>query len=295
MQLKKVLSFAVAAAMAAAFCAPAMAATPGEAAVDTAQTVLDLTQNNWATNATPAKEAMSSLTDAVTQNSDITVSQEMNDAGVSFFDIAENVKDTDTFKKVEVPAADNGLQVLYRADANSNDLTIKNVSLEEDGSILFEAEQDGADSEYGYAVTIMLPSESTSYFYSVTMVDGNQLVNITAPVTQYADADMNVHKMVTFWVPHFTTYELTPVNITAPTPTPGGNNNEQDNAASSESTESSQSAESSESTAAPATVAENPIKKTGTDMNLSLVVVVALTAAAACGAGVALKMSRKGE
>lgn len=49
-----------------------------------------------------------------------------------------------------------------------------------------------------------------------------------------------------------------------------------------------------ETVTAPA-VEENPIKKTGASMDMTMFVVVALAAAAVCGMGVAVKKAHKGE
>ena len=61
MQMKKIVSVVAAAAMAAAFCVPAYAATPGEVAKGTADNVLSLTASNWATNKAEGSAAMEEL------------------------------------------------------------------------------------------------------------------------------------------------------------------------------------------------------------------------------------------
>ena len=75
MQMKKIVSIAAAAAMAAAFCVPAYAATPGEVAKGTADNVLSLTASNWATNKAEGSAAMEELTSQVRADSSITVSR----------------------------------------------------------------------------------------------------------------------------------------------------------------------------------------------------------------------------
>ena len=145
-------------------------------------------------------------------------------------------------------------------------------------------------SKYGYAVTVMLPAESDVYYYNVSIQNG-QLIDVTVPVTAYVDKDGTTRKMVTFWAPHFTTYELTPMSLNQ---NQGG---EQQTVTSDDSSSSSsdESTAASTTTATTATVAENPIKATGVSMNLSVFAVVACAAVAACGAGVAVKKSHKGE
>ena len=279
MQMKKIVSIAAAAAMAAAFCVPAYAATPGEVAKGTADNVLSLTASNWATNKAEGSAAMEELTSQVRADSSITVTQVMNNAGLSFFDICESTKDEDIAKVVGVEEY-SGLEVVYRKAADASDLTVNSFGYDK-GVITMDVTEGSRPSKYGYAVTVMLPAESDVYYYNVSIQNG-QLIDVTVPVTAYVDKDGTTRKMVTFWAPHFTTYELTPMSLNQ---NQGG---EQQTVTSDESTAAS-------TTATTATVAENPIKATGVSMNLSVFAVVACAAVAACGAGVAVKKSHKGE
>lgn len=292
MQMKKLVSFVAAAAMATAFCVPAFAATPGEEAADKAQNVLSLTESNWATNKEQAVAAITDLTSQVTNQQDITVTQVMNNAGVSFFDMAENNQD-DSITKVEATSEYSGLQVVYRKDAAASDLTLNSFSYNGAGVITLDAVQEGTDSAYGYAMSIMLPASTDASYYSVSIVDG-QMVTVTVPVTAYQDKDGTTHKMVTFWAPHFTTYQLTPVNVNN-----GGNEGGESNQGGEQTVTSDDNKEETTSTTTTTTttttVTENPIKATGVSMNMSVFAVVACAAVAACGAGVAVKKSHKGE
>lgn len=283
MQMKKIVSIAAAAAMAAAFCVPAYAATPGEVAKGTADNVLSLTASNWATNKAEGSAAMEELTSQVRADSSITVTQVMNNAGLSFFDICESTKDEDIAKVVGVEEY-SGLEVVYRKAADASDLTV-NSCYNDKGVITMDVTEGSTPSKYGYAVTVMLPAESDVYYYNVSIQNG-QLIDVTVPVTAYVDKDGTTRKMVTFWAPHFTTYELTPMSLNQ---NQGG---EQQTVTSDDSSEESTTAST---TATTATVAENPIKATGVSMNLSVFAVVACAAVAACGAGVAVKKSHKGE
>lgn len=280
MQMKKIVSVVAAAAMAAAFCVPAYAATPGEVAKDTADNVLGLTASNWATNKAAGSAAMEELTSQVRTDSSITVTQVMNNAGLSFFDICESTKDEDIAKVVGVEEY-SGLEVVYRKAADASDLTVNSFGYNDKGVITMDVTEGSTPSKYGYAVTVMLPAESDVYYYNVSIQNG-QLIDVTVPVTAYVDKDGTTRKMVTFWAPHFTTYELTPMSLNQ-----GG---EQQTVTSDDSSE-----ESTTAATTTATVAENPIKATGVSMNMSVFAVVACAAVAACGAGVAVKKSHKGE
>ncbi len=289
MQMKKIVSVVAAAAMAAAFCVPAYAATPGEVAGDLAQQVLDLTAEDWSGNKAAATEKMSELTAQVKSDSAITITQKMNNAALSYFDAAENNGDSVISKSVGVEKF-YGTGMVYRKDADASDLTVNSFGYNE-GVITVDATEGGTSSDCGYAISVTLPADgNNNYYYNVSMQDGQQ-VDVTVPVTSYVDENGQQLYMITFWAPHFTTYVLTPVNVSQ---NQGG---EQQTVTSDDSSNSSsdESTAASTTTATTATVAENPIKATGVSMNLSVFAVVACAAVAACGAGVAVKKSHKGE
>lgn len=289
MQMKKIVSIAAAAAMAAAFCVPAYAATPGEVAGDLAQQVLDLTAEDWSGNKAAATEKMSELTAQVKSDSAITITQKMNNAALSYFDAAENNGDSVISKSVGVEKF-YGTGMVYRKDADASDLTVNSFDNDQ-GVITVDATEGGTSSDCGYAISVTLPADgNNNYYYNVSMQDGQQ-VDVTVPVTSYVDENGQQLYMITFWAPHFTTYVLTPVNVNQ---NQGG---EQQTVTSDDSSSSSsdESIAASTTTATTATVAENPIKATGVSMNLSVFAVVACAAVAACGAGVAVKKSHKGE
>lgn len=291
MQMKKLVSFVAAAAMATAFCVPAFAATPGEQAGDVAQEIID-TVGTWSENKEQTIGAMENLTDMVTDDQAITVNQKMNNAGCNFFDVAESVNDG-TIAKVETGVEASGCKLVYRKDSEANDLTINGFSWNPDaGVITVDAVQEGNNSKYGYAITIELPANTGFRYYNVAIV-GGQLFNVTVPVATYIDRDGVSHDMVTFWAPHFTTYQLTPVNVNN-----GGNEGGESNQGGEQTVTSDDNKEettTSTTTTTTTTVTENPIKATGVSMNMSVFAVVACAAVAACGAGVAVKKSHKGE
>lgn len=281
MQMKKIVSVVAAAAMAAAFCVPAYAATPGEVAGDLAQQVLDLTAEDWSGNKAAATEKMSELTAQVKGDSAITITQKMNNAALSYFDAAENNGDSVISKSVGVEKY-YGTGMVYRKDADASDLTVNGFGYNE-GVITVDATEGSTSSDCGYAISVTLPADgNNNYYYNVSMQDGQQ-VDVTVPVTSYVDENGQQLYMITFWAPHFTTYVLTPVSVN------------QNQGGGQQTVTSDDSSEESTTTTTTATVAENPIKATGVSMNLSVFAVVACAAVAACGAGVAVKKSHKGE
>lgn len=286
MQMKKIVSVVAAAAMAAAFCVPAYAATPGEVAGDLAQQVLDLTAEDWSGNKAAATEKMSELTAQVKGDSAITITQKMNNAALSYFDAAENNGDSVISKSVGVEKY-YGTGMVYRKDADASDLTVNGFGYNE-GVITVDATEGSTSSDCGYAISVTLPADgNNNYYYNVSMQDGQQ-VDVTVPVTSYVDENGQQLYMITFWAPHFTTYVLTPVSVNQ---NQGGG---QQTVTSDDSSEESTTTTTTTTTTT-ATVAENPIKATGVSMNLSVFAVVACAAVAACGAGVAVKKSHKGE
>ena len=155
--------------------------------------------------------------------------------------------------------------------------------------------------------------------------DNAQKIDATVPVKSYIDKDNTTHKYVTFWVPHFTTYVLTSFSndtaaettttTTSSTTVSSGDAIQYytckacgyhnwtateegyrcDNCGYIESQKQLAGYGNVKGVYSPKTGTENPIKATGSDMNLTVLVVVALAVAAACGMGVTSKKSRKSE
>lgn len=290
MQLKKMLAMAVVTVMAAALCVPAMAeeATPGEIA-GTNATVIKSNASDWNTNKDTLISAATEMTAQLSDTTaNATINQEMSNAGLAFFVAAEKNKAAEVDGDAEAYNK-NGVQVKYSKQATADALTINSCTVSDTGVVTLDATQGDNGSAYGYAIAIVLPDDTKAAGYRITMTgEGAQPVDMVAPVQYSYDEDVKKNiKQVTFWVPHFTTYELQPVSVTVPTqPTPAPT------------VTVTSEEEAKEETAQPTptpVVAENPIKKTGTSMNLSMMAVVAVAAVAACGAGVAVKKSHKGE
>lgn len=299
MKLKKILAVIAAAAMAATLSLPVFAeATPGQDSQDIAIELIGMTQNPEM-NVAEAEQKMKELTDKL-QNTDVTVSAEMMTAAMSFFDRMEDDGQENIHK---MDASTDEVTVSYRSQ-NGDTMTVNSVSMDaESGKIVLEA--TGNKDGFGYAITVDLPSDTKVTSYKVTMAGDNaQTIDAVVPVKGYEENGA-MHKFVTFWVPHFTTYELTAFTTAGTSGEGGGNEGGNGNASSgnnSNTTSNTQTVTSSQNTSTQNTSAatssvegENPIKATGSDMNRTVFVVVALAVAAACGLGVASKKSRKSE
>lgn len=293
MQLKKMLAVAVVTVMAATMCAPAMAdeATPGEIAGTKADKIKELA-SDWNKNKSILLSAATEMTKQLSDTTaKATINQEMSNAGLAFFAAAEKNNAPEVDSNANAYNKDD-VQVKYSKEANANALTVNSCTVSENGTVTLDADPGQDVSEYGYTIVIVLPDDVEATGYKITMTGADaQTVDMVAPVQYpYDEVAGKEIKQVSFWVPHFTTYELSPVTVSAPT---------QPNPAPDTTVTVSSEDNSSESTTAQATpapvVAENPIKKTGTSMNLSMMAVVAVAAVAACGAGVAVKKSHKGE
>lgn len=300
MQMKKIVSVVVAAAMAAAFCVPAYAeATPGGVTNDLAKQILNmnLTAENWDTNKEAAAKNMKEMTERIRKDSAITVSQEMNNAALDYFDAAEGNGDS-SISKVEGVKKYYGTGMVYRMDAGASELTVNSFGYNDKGVITMDITEGNVPSEDGYAVSVTLPADgNNNYMYRVS-IDGGQLFTVTVPVTSYIDENGQQLYMISFWAPHFTTYKLTPVNLVEDEDQNQDQNQNQNQGGEQQTVTSGDSSNTSSeesTTATTSTVAENPIKATGVSMNMSVFAVVACAAVAACGAGVAVKKSHKGE
>ena len=169
-----------------------------------------------------------------------------------------------------------------------------NLELSEDAAVITFTADPSKPSSTGYAITVYLPDNASATSYSVMMLGDNaQRNDSVVPVKSYLREDGSTQKYVSFWVPHFTTYQLTAVGVQPSEPeqqpqqpsgnTQNGSNNTQ---------ASSTPAAASVASAPAAAVAENPIKKTGLDMNFTAFAMAAAAAAAVCGLGYAAKKSK---
>ena len=300
MIMKKIVAGVVAAVLSMALCAPAFAATPGEVADDNAREVIGLTQNwNEAGNAEAAETAMQEMVDTL-QDSSVTVSTYMTSAGLSYFDALE--ENDQNYHSVKSSTAGVQWKVRYAAESNftsGDDFVTYSADTD---TITVDTEIFGTPSPTGYAITVYLPDDATATQYSIRMLGDNAQPNDSVvPVNSYVEEDGSVQKYVSFWVPHFTTYQLTPVGIQIDTDQPEqpaqqpADEHPEIADAIANGTWGQSSATAAGSTAGSASTAENPIKKTGLSMDFGVFAVAALTVAAVCGLGYAATKSRKGE
>lgn len=320
MKLKKILAVVSATVLMATMSLPVFAeATPGENSQSTAIELIGMTQNPEM-DVAKAENKMKDLTGYL-QDTQVTVSAEMMTAAMSFFDRMEEDGQGNIHK---MDASTDKVALSYRCK-NGDSMTVNSVSLdEESGKIVLDA--TAAVSEYGYAVTVDLPADTRVTTYKITMEGDNaQKIDATVHVKSYIDKDNTTHKYVTFWVPHFTTYVLTSFSndtaaettttTTSSTTVSSGDAIQYytckacgyhnwtateegyrcDNCGYIESQKQLAGYGNVKGVYSPKTGTENPIKATGSDMNLTVLVVVALAVAAACGMGVASKKSRKSE
>lgn len=279
MKLKKIASVIAAVAMAATLCMPAFAdATPGEIA------------NNAAEEAA-ASQDIDKIASCVAQATEslkhgpesVTVSVPVTSQAIRYFDMAEEEGRVD-------PKASG--DIIYRCD---NGVTVDaSCTVADDYTITIEATASDY-SDHGYALSVKLPLNCNVQTYTLSETSGKVYFTATADVINVGGE----FKMVTFWVPHFTTYVLTPASVSGGNSSSGSDDNNNSNNSSNNSqavtTQTTTSAVTTTETVTAPAVEENPIKKTGASMDMTMFVVVALAAAAVCGMGVAVKKAHKGE
>ena len=276
MKLKKIASVIAAVAMAATLCMPAFAdATPGEIANNAAEQAA--ASQDIAEIASYVAQATESLK---LSSEPVTVSVPVTSQAIRYFDMAE--------EKGWVNPVASG-DIIYRCDNGATVNASCNVA--DDYTITIDATASG-DSAHGYALSVKLPLDCNVQTYTLSETSGQVSFTATADVINVGGE----FKMVTFWVPHFTTYVLTPASVSGGNSSSGGddNNNSNNNSQAVTTQTTTSTVTTTETVTAPA-VEENPIKKTGASMDMTMFVVVALAAAAVCGMGVAVKKAHKGE
>lgn len=325
MKLKKIFAVVSATVLMATMSLPVFAeATPGQEVQDAAWKLLAMTQDPDM-NENEAGTVMEGIT-ADLKDTTVPVSSETMTAALSFFDRMEDDNSGSIQKK---EATVSGIAMSYRSQADDT-MQIKSLSLDEaTGKITLDAEAVvSGDDSFGYAITVELPANTNITTYKITMLGNNaQDIHATVPVKAYEEGGV-MHKFVTFWVPHFTTYVLTSFSndpaaettnttttTTSSTTVSSGDAIQYytckacgyhnwtateegyrcDNCGYIESQKQLAGYGNVKGVYSPKTGTENPIKATGSDMNLTVLVVVALAVAAACGMGVASKKSRKSE
>lgn len=276
MKLKKIASVIAAVAMAAMLCMPAFAdATPGEIANNAAEQAA--ASQDIAEIASYVAQATESLK---LSSEPVTVSVPVTSQAIRYFDMAEE-------KGWVNPVASGDF--IYRCDNGTTVNASCNVA--DDYTITIDATASG-DSAHGYALSVKLPLDCNVQTYTLSETSGQVSFTATADVINVGGE----FKMVTFWVPHFTTYVLTPASVSGGNSSSGSddNNNSSNNSQAVTTQTTTSTVTTTETVTAPA-VEENPIKKTGASMDMTMFVVVALAAAAVCGMGVAVKKAHKGE
>lgn len=299
MNMKKIVSGAAAVVLALGLAVPAFAATPGEVANDTAWEVIGLTQH-WEedpANAAKAKAAMQTMVTNLQDNT-ATVSTSMTSAGLAYFDaLEENGKRGTDYGYETGSGSDNELLYTIRYEATRMSVGGE-LDVSEDASVITFTSNPATPSSTGYAITVMLPDNTTATQYSVKMLGDNAQPNDTVvPVKSYVEEDGTTQKYVSFWVPHFTTYQLTAVTLNTPVQQPSNQQPAVDEHpeiadAIANGTWGQSTTTTAGGSAAAAPAAENPIKKTGLAMDFTAFAVVALAAAAVCGLGYAVKKSK---
>lgn len=277
MKLKKIASVIAAVAMAATLCMPAFAdATPGEIANNAAEQAA--ASQDIAEIASYVAQATESLK---LSSEPVTVSVPVTSQAIRYFDMAEE-------KGWVNPVASGDF--IYRCDNGATVNASCNVA--DDYTITIDATASG-DSAHGYALSVKLPLDCNVQTYSLSETSGQVSFTATADVINVGGE----FKMVTFWVPHFTTYVLTPASVSGGNSSSGSddNNNSSSNNNQAVTTQTTTSTVTTTETVTAPAVEENPIKKTGASMDMTMFVVVALAAAAVCGMGVAVKKAHKGE
>lgn len=276
MKLKKIASVIAAVAMAATLCMPAFAdATPGEIANNAAeQAAASQDINEIARYVAQATESLKHGPESVT------VSVPVTSQAIRYFDMAEEEGRVD-------PKASG--DIIYRCD---NGVTVDaSCTVADDYTITIEATASDY-SDHGYALSVKLPLNCNVQTYTLSETSGKVYFTATADVINVGGE----FKMVTFWVPHFTTYVLTPASVSGGNSSSGSDdNNSSSNNSQDVTTQTTTSTVTTTETVTAPAVEENPIKKTGASMDMTMFVVVALAAAAVCGMGVAVKKAHKGE
>ena len=300
MKMKKIVSGLVAAVLALSLSAPAFAATPGEEAQSLST---DIQQSLYKDDVDAATAQMEQMT-ATLQDNSVTVSSAMNISALAYFDTLESAG---TLERVRFETED-GRWYQVRYPENGTFTSGPDFVTYSGDTITVDTVIHGESSATGYSISVEVPMESEATYYTIKMLGDNAQLNDSLIPVQYLYGEDGslVRKFVSFWVPHFTAYQLTPVAIQPEQPAEepeqtqqGGSEHPEIGEAIANGTwgkeEGSASTTNSSTASTTATGAENPIKKTGLEMDFTFLAVVALTAAAVCGMGYAAKKSRKGE
>lgn len=312
MNLKKIAALVAVLAMAASLSMPAFAeATPGESLAVVAQKP----------NATVEEvgNAVKDMTAAINADKETVVSPVLIDQGMRYFDMQEEAGKIDDS---QVKEATEYKVISSSADGVSSVQMVK-YSVET-GEASIDVTTNG-NSEHGFLVCVKFPVSVDATQCSISYSNNNEKYDY-----QYIAEVENVgdqFKMVRFWVPHFSQYDLKLIGgtssgsaststTTSTTTTSTSQSNIQyytckacgyhnwtateegyrcDNCGYIESQKQLAGYGNVKGVYAPKTGTENPIKATGADMNSTAFVVVALAVAAAFGMGYVAKKSGRAE
>lgn len=315
MNLKKIAALVAVLAMAASLSMPAFAeATPGESADSALVTVA---QNPSAT-VEAVGDAVKAKTEQIKAETETEVSPVLIDQGMRYFDMQEEAGEIDDSQVKE----DTEYKVISSADGVSSVQMVK-YSVET-GEASIDVTTKG-NNEYGFLVCVKFPVSVSATECSVSYSNNNE--NYSYQYTAKVENVGGQFKMVRFWVPHFSQYDLKLIGgtssgsaststTTSSTTTSTSQSNIQyytckacgyhnwtateegyrcDNCGYIESQKQLAGYGNVKGVYAPKTGTENPIKATGADMNSTAFVVVALAVAAAFGMGYVAKKSGKAE
>lgn len=312
MNLKKIAALVAVLAMAASLSMPAFAeATPGESLAVVAQKP----------NATVEEvgNAVKDMTAAINADKETVVSPVLIDQGMRYFDMQEEAGNIDVS---QVKEATEYKVISSSADGVGSVQMVKYPV--ETGEASIDVKTSGKN-EYGFLVCVKFPVSVSATECSVSYSNNN--ANYSYQYTAKVENVGGQFKMVRFWVPHFSQYDLKLIGgtssgsaststTTSTTTTSTSQSNIQyytckacgyhnwtateegyrcDNCGYIESQKQLAGYGNVKGVYAPKTGTENPIKATGADMNSTAFVVVALAVAAAFGMGYVAKKSGKAE
>lgn len=318
MNLKKIAALVAVLAMAASLSMPAFAAaTPGE---NTNKALVSVAQDPDAT-VKEVGDAVKEMTNLINTDQEAVVTPVLVDQGMRYYDMKEEEGN------IAAGQVKEGAQYKVISDTVDGVSSVNMVEYStETGKASIDVTTSGKN-EYGFLVCVKFPVSVDATQCSISYSNNNEKYDY-----QYIAEVENVgdqFKMVRFWVPHFSQYDL---QLTGGTSS-GSDSTSASTGTTSTSTSTSQSAiqyytckacgyhnwtateegyrcdncgyiESQKQLAgygnvkgvyAPKTGTENPIKATGADMNCTAFVVVALVVAAALGMGYVAKKSGKAE
>lgn len=318
MNLKKIAALVAVLAMAVSLSMPAFAAaTPGE----NANTALVSVAQDPDATVEEVGDAVEEMTALINAGTETVVSPVLIDQGMRYFDMQEETGNIDDNSQVK-----EGTEYKVISSANGvSSVQMVKYSVET-GEASIDVTTQG-NNKHGFLVCVKFPVSVSATECSVSYSDSNNNENYSYQYTAKVENVGGQFKMVRFWVPHFSQYDLKLIGgtssgsaststTTTSTTTSTSQSNIQyytckacgyhnwtateegyrcDNCGYIESQKQLAGYGNVKGVYAPKTGTENPIKATGADMNSTAFVVVALAVAAAFGMGYVAKKSGKAE